>query len=359
MTRWGLRDHLGGGFFRYTVDPDWATPHFEKMLYDQALLIPVLLKAVDTLGEPRYRFVARQALDFLLGTLCRPDGACIGSLSAVDAAGHEGGYYLWRREDLDRLLNPGVRRLAGLSWGLEGPPAHAAGSLPVAARDPEAVAAELGLDPAASCALLDQARASLLAERATRVLPADTKALAAWNGLTLSALVAGARAFPGGAYRQAAGALRDYLVRVLWDGTELHRGRSDQGWIGEAALEDYAFVAQGLGDWAGLSGSAEDRALAHRLARLAWVRFYGERGWRLAKEPPLPGVPAEPALADGALPSPAAVLVAFSLDTGEADLLAWARAAQGAAAGLVAGRPFAFAGQAWTLIRWPLAAPGT
>jgi uncharacterized protein YyaL (SSP411 family) len=359
MVRWGLRDHLGGGFFRYTVDPDWATPHFEKMLYDQALLIQVLLKAADVLGEPRYRFVAREALDFLLGNLCRPDGACIGSLSAVDAAGEEGGYYLWRREDLDQLLSPGVRRLAGLTWGLEGPPAHAAGSLPVAAQDPGAVAAELGLDPGASGALLDQARASLLAERATRVLPADTKALAAWNGLTLSALVAGARAFPGGPYRQAAGALRDYLVTVLWDGTELHRGRSDQGWIGEATLEDYAFVARGLGDWAGLSDSAQDRALARRLAGLAWARFYGDGGWRLAADPLLPGVPAEPALAEGALPSPAAMLVAFSLETGEADLVAQARAAQGAAAGLVAGRPFAFVGQAWTLIRWPLVDPGS
>ena len=229
----------------------------------------------------------------------------------------------------------------------------------MAARDPGAVAAELGLDPAASGALLDQARASLLAERATRVLPADTKALAAWNGLTLSALVAGARAFPGGPYRQAAGALRDYLATVLWDGTELHRGRSDQGWIGEATLEDYAFVAQGLGDWAGLSDSAQDRTLARRLAGLAWARFYGEGGWRLAVDSLLPGVPAEPALAEGALPSPAAVLVAFSLETGEADLVAQARAAQGAAAGLVAGRPFAFAGHAWTLIRWPLVDPGT
>ena len=354
MTRLGLRDHLGGGFFRYTIDPDWGTPHFEKMLYDQALLIQVLLRAAQVLEEPRYRFVAREALDFLLGTLRRPDGAFIGSLSAVDGAGAEGGYYLWRAEDLDRLLSPEARRLAGLAWGLDGTPQHAAGALPVAARDPAAVGATLGLDAEAARALLDQARARLLAERVTRSLPADTKALAAWNGLTLSALVAGTRAFPGGPYRGAAGALRDYLVGVLWDGTDLHRGRFDSGWMGEATLEDYAYVARGLRDWAELVGSEEDRALSRRLAGLAWSRFYSEAGWRLASEPLLPGIPAEPALEDGALPSPAAVVMALSLEDGNPDLVARARAAQASAVGLVSGRPFAFAGQAWTLIQWPL-----
>ena len=350
MTRLGLRDHLGGGFFRYTVDPGWRTPHFEKMLYDQALLIPVLLRAADVLQEPRYRFAAREALDFLLTQMRRPDGAFIASLSAVDGAGEEGGYYLWRPEDLVRLLTPEVQRLAASAWGLDAAPEHAAGSLPVMAREPEQAAAELGLGPETAAGVLDQARAILLAERSTRSLPKDTKALAAWNGLTLSALIAGARAFPGGPYREAAQALRGYLVDSLWDGEELHRARSEQGWIGEATLEDYAYVASGLRDWADLVGSGTDRTLAQRLVELAWARFHDDTGWRLSAAPLLP---AEPALADGPLPSPASVVIDLSLRSGDPKLAERARAAQNAAAAVVAARPFQFASEAWLLVRHP------
>jgi uncharacterized protein YyaL (SSP411 family) len=356
MTRLGLRDHLGGGFFRYTVDPDWRTPHFEKMLYDQALLIQVLLRGAEVLGEPRYRFAARETLDFLLAQMRRPDGGFMASLLAVDAAGEEGGYYLWRPEDLTRLLSPQARRLAALAWGLDGPPQHAAGSLPMQSLDPAKAAAELGLDPEAAAGLMEQARASLLAERGRRSLPADTKAIAAWNGLSLSALVAGARAFPGGPYREAAETLRGFLVERLWDGEGLHRASSGQGWIGDATLEDYAYVARGLQDWAELAGTDTDRALALRLVGLAWTQFRGDAGWRLSAEPLLPAVPAEPALADGPLPSPAAVIMELSLGSGDPGLVERARAAQRAAAAPVAARPFQFASEAWLLIRHPLSA---
>jgi uncharacterized protein YyaL (SSP411 family) len=354
MTRLGLRDHLGGGFFRYTVDPGWRTPHFEKMLYDQALLIPLQLRGADLFHEPRYRFAAREALDFLLSQMRRPDGAFIASLSAVDGTGEEGGYYLWRPEDLARLLAPEVQRLAASAWGLDAAPEHAAGSLPVMAREPAQAAADLGLDPETATGMLDEARTILLAERGRRSLPKDTKALAAWNGLTLSALVAGARAFPGGPYREAAQALRGYLVDSLWDGEELHRARSEQGWIGEATLEDYAYVASGLRDWADLAGSDTDRALAQRLVELAWARFHDDTGWRLSAVPLLPAVPAEPALSDGPLPSPAAVIIELSLQSGDRALTERARAAQVAAAAVVAARPFEFAGEAWLLVRYPL-----
>ncbi len=353
MTQRALRDHLGGGFYRYTVDPDWHTPHFEKMLYDQALLVPLLLRASEVLDEPHYRVAARETLDFLLAQMRRPDGAFIASLSAVDGAGEEGGYYLWRREDLARLLSPEALRLVLPAWGLDGVPEHAAGALPVPARNMAKIIADLGLDQTAATALLDQGRKALLAERAGRSLPMDTKALAAWNGLTLSALVAGARAFPDGPYRGAAQSLRGYLVDQLWDGTELHRARSDQGWIGEATLEDYAFVALGLRDWAELAGSDPDLALSRRMVRLAWERFHSDTGWRLAAAPLLPEVPAELALSDGPLPSPAAVVLDLSLRDADPALASQARAVQAAAAPQILAHPFQFVGEAWLLVRYP------
>ena len=116
----GLRDHLGGGFFRYTVDPGWRVPHFEKMLYTNALLAEVYLSAARVLGRPEYRAVAAETLDFLLAQMSGSEGGFIASLSAVDQDGIEGGYYLWRDEELSGLLTPDELHAARLRWGFGG-----------------------------------------------------------------------------------------------------------------------------------------------------------------------------------------------------------------------------------------------
>ncbi len=350
MANRGLRDHLGGGFFRYTVDPDWQTPHFEKMLYTQALLASLYLRAAVVLERPGYREVARDTLDFLIAEMAGDEGAYIASLSAVDAQDVEGGYYLWRGDELARLLTEDERRLLALVWGLEGPPEHAAGLLPMREQAPADAAPGLGIDPAEADLLFEQARTKLLEARRQRDLPRDDKRLAGWNGLALSALVAGARELGEDRYRQAASALRDYLVERLWDGERLHRAVSERGWIGEATLEDYAFVARGLADWGALSGSPPDLALSKRLVKQAWGRFHRNGGWALAAEPLLPAVPSEPAFPDSPLPSPAAVLMALTLEGEDADLIARARTALEKGLPVVAANPFAFSGQAWLSI---------
>ncbi|MEA3276075.1 MAG: DUF255 domain-containing protein, partial [Pseudomonadota bacterium] len=353
MMRQGLRDHLGGGFYRYTVDPDWQTPHFEKMLYTQALLVPLYLRAATVLERPEYREVARETLSFLVGEMQGREGGYIASLSAVDAQGVEGGYYLWRPEELERLLDPLERKLLALTWGLDGPARHEAGLLPLAKLSPQQAAEKLDLTPEEGVRLLRQARAKLLAARVQRNLPRDGKQLAGWNGLVLSALSAGARAFDDDGYHSAARRLRDFLVQRLWDGERLHRAVSDRGWIGEASLEDYAFVAQGLRDWSELSGSAEDLDLSRRLVRLAWERFHDGDGWRLSEAALLPQTPAQTAFSDSPLPSPAAVLLALTLKGADADLAERARRALKSSRSVAAANPFSFSGQALLLIDHP------
>jgi hypothetical protein len=161
-------------------------------------------------------------------------------------------------------------------------------------------------------ALWSSARAKLLAARAGRRLPVDDKLLAGWNGLALSALAQGAALTRQARYREAADRLARYLGEVLWDGGELRRAVSGGKAQGRSSLEDYAFVAGGLLDYATLTGNAADRERAGRVIEAAWARHFNGT-WRLAEDELLAGRARRDAVDDGPLPSPAAVLAATSI----------------------------------------------
>ncbi len=314
MATQGLRDHLAGGFFRYTVDPAWQTPHYEKMLYTQALLSQVFLHGAKVLKRPDYVDVARDTLDFTLKVMKGREGGFIASLSAVDPKGVEGGAYLWRGDELKRILSKDELALARKRWRLEGDAVNEGGYLPVLQMGLSEAAKAAGLDPDRAKALEEQARHKLLAAHAARAHPRDTKQLAGWNGLMLSAFAAAARELGDPRYRVAAKALRDYLVNRLWDGKALHRARSDNTWVGRATLQDYAYVAAGLARWAALSGDKRDARLAATLVKQAWKRYFDGKGWRTSDEMLIPGGVSEPTLPDGPLQSPASVLIDLSLE---------------------------------------------
>ncbi|HIP53750.1 MAG TPA: thioredoxin domain-containing protein [Chromatiales bacterium] len=312
MATQGLRDHLAGGFFRYTVDPGWQTPHYEKMLYTQALLSRVFLRAAQVLERPDYLEVARDTLDFTLKGMRGEEGAFIASLSAVDPQDVEGGAYLWHGDELKRILSRDELVLARNRWRLEGSMVNEGGYLPIIHMTLKEAASAAGIDPERVAALEESARRKLLAAHALRAHPRDTKQLAGWNGLMLSALVAAARELKEPRYEDAARELRDYLVSKLWDGKALHRARNGDRWVGKAAFQDYAYVAAGLADWAVLSGGKEDERLAVTLTQQAWERFFDGNGWRSSDQMLIPGGVSEPTLSDGPLPSPASVLIDLS-----------------------------------------------
>ena len=313
MATQGLRDQLEGGFFRYTTDPRWQVPHFEKMLYDNALLAALYFKAARVLGEPRWESVATDTLDFLLARFWREPGAFIASLSSVDDQDVEGGYYLWDEPTLGGLLSERELEVARLAWGLEGAPALAAGYLPVQRREPREVASKLEVSEAEVQANLAGARMKLLAARARRVVPEDSKRLAGWNGLALAALARASRLESGERYRAAARRLHHYLTGTLWDGSRLARAEHGGNAIGRASLHDYAYVAHGLLAWAGLTGEEKDFAVARRVTEAAWRRFSTSEGWRLDEAPIIAHGAAEPLIPDQALPSPSALVLAASL----------------------------------------------
>jgi uncharacterized protein YyaL (SSP411 family) len=317
MASRGLRDHIGGGFYRYTVDPNWQVPHFEKMLYDNGQLARVFARAARVLDEPVYGAIAEETLEFMLRELRGEGGAFIASLSALDGRGVEGGYYLWDSESLESALSGEELTVARLAWGLEGPAPFDAGHLPMAVMTAGEVAAATRLPPPQVERLLASARERLFIERAGRTLPRDTKRLAAWNGLALMALAEAAKGSGDSTRLRQARQVRDYLATRLWDGKSLKRADDAGKAMGEASLEDYAYTAAGLLAWAEPEGGPSDYELARRLVEEAWRRFHSADGWSLAEAPLIPAGAAEPLLADGPMPSPSAVLLRVSLRLAE------------------------------------------
>ncbi|MDR9437642.1 MAG: DUF255 domain-containing protein [Thiohalophilus sp.] len=308
MAEQGLYDHLAGGFFRYTVDPGWQVPHFEKMLYDNALLASLYLRAAEQFDEPAYRQVGLETLAFMQQEFQRNSGGLLASFSALDDQGIEGGYYLWQESQLKQALNPGEFQVARRIWGVNGPPELEHGHHLHRADSIEFVAKALEKTPGQISTILEQARHKLLQERRQRTLPKDSKQIAAWNGLALSALVDGARHEPR--FARSASHLRNFIVVQLWDGKNLKRASGGQQQLGRVGLEDYAYVAQGLLDYAAYRDHPATRKVAGRILRQAWKYFFTPQGWLLQQQPLLKYGARQPVLPDGPMPSPSATLIA-------------------------------------------------
>jgi len=313
MSRLALRDHLGGGFYRYTIDPNWQQPHFEKMLYDNALAVSLYLQASQQLQNPRYQQVAFDTLDFMLREMTSEDGGFIASLSAVDDEGNEGGSYLWQSEELATVLSKAELALAERFW-LWLPiqeEQQTLGLLPVAIEHPEALARELKMDFE-----LLQEQQGVIGNKLyrwrlqNRSLPKDGKRLAGWNGLALSALCQAA-VLPAGARFRSAARKQLGFVQGFWSGDRLKRElNSREG----AAFAGYVYVAQGLLSCVALLPEKKS-ALLEQVAQLsakAWQLFYRSGAWRLGEKALLPVRLQRPLLEDGPLPSPSALLLKIS-----------------------------------------------
>ena len=313
MAHLGLRDHLAGGFFRYTVDPGWEIPHFEKMLYDNAVLADLYLEAGRILGREDYLAVARETLDFMRRDMWA-DGALVSSLSAVDDRDIEGGAYLWQPDELRQLLSEREFAVADAVWGISQVAELEAGNHLRRHRSLAEAARWLGQEAADVERVLLRSRDKLLAARAQRTVPVDHKLVSGWNGLALSAFARAAERFPDHDYGDTAEGLASFLSKRVTvsaeDGTVALARAEVRGMPrGNGSLEDYAYVARGLLDWARLTGDAADYARAADMARLGWERYFDGTGWRHgpALVRTLPEV--VPLTEDGPTPSPSATLL--------------------------------------------------
>jgi hypothetical protein len=301
MAARGMRDAVGGGFFRYTVDPDWDTPHFEKMLYDNAQLAVLYLRAAAVLGQPRYREIARSTLGFMRDELLDASGGFYSSTSAVDADGREGATYLWEPDELKRRLSPEAYAAARRVWRLDARRSFDAGYLP----------AEYVSPTADERRLLGDAARTLYALRRTRSLPKDDKLNAGLNGLALSAFSQAIQLDPG--FRRDADRLQRFLLARLASGGRLMKAMAHGRTLPNAELEDYAYLVQGLLDHADATGNVQSRERARQFAHTAWRLFWNAGGWKREAQPLLATLQPEAALEDGALYSPSDVLILASL----------------------------------------------
>ena len=246
MARGGIYDQLGGGFHRYSVDRVWLVPHFEKMLYDNALLVPVYLHAFQLTGNPFYRRIAEETLDWAAREMTAPEGGFFSTLDA-DSEGHEGKFSVWTADELAALLGEADARIVSAYWDVTPGGNFEGANILHVPREMDEVAAALGVAVEAVRAALDRAKPLMFAARERRVHPGrDEKVLTAWNGLMLRAFAAGAATLNRADYRataeRAAGFVLTHLRR---DGRLLRTYKDGQAKL-NGYLEDYAFLADGL-----------------------------------------------------------------------------------------------------------------
>jgi len=255
MRMGGIYDHVGFGFHRYSTDDHWLVPHFEKMLYDQALLAMAYLEAFQASREPLYAQTAREIFAYVLRDMTSLEGAFYASEDA-DSEGEEGKFYLWRKEEVLKLLGKGegefVSRLFGIrpegNFAEEATGERRGTNILHLAVPFEEAAEALQVPPEEAAGRWERARGILFDARRKRVPPLkDDKVLADWNGLMIAALARGAQVLGDQSYLEAAERAADFVwskMRVP-DGRLLHRWRDGEADFA-GNLDDYAFLIWGL-----------------------------------------------------------------------------------------------------------------
>ncbi|HKV53584.1 MAG TPA: thioredoxin domain-containing protein, partial [Candidatus Binataceae bacterium] len=273
MAKGGIYDQIGGGFHRYSVDERWLVPHFEKMLYDNALLARLYLDAGRALNEPEFLKIARETLDYVAREMTSPEGGFYSSQDA-DSEGEEGKFFLWSvgqiREVLGGEMTPLAARFFDVSdeGNFEGRNIlHRTIEVADAAR-----VFKLSEDDAA--ARIATTRQRLFEAREHRVRPGrDDKILAAWNGMMIGAFTEGYRVLGDERYLRVAEHAAGFVAARLWDGHALQRSYKDGVARFNGYLEDYALIAGAMIDLYEATFERRYLALARQYADVMLERF--------------------------------------------------------------------------------------
>ncbi|MBL7077029.1 MAG: thioredoxin domain-containing protein [Kiritimatiellae bacterium] len=349
MARGGMYDQVGGGFHRYSVDERWLVPHFEKMLYDNALLTRVYVEAWQATGNPFYRRIATETLDYVLRDMTGPEGGFYSAQDA-DSEGVEGKFYVWSRGELLAGLDSETGAVVADFYGatkkgnFEG---HNILHVPVPR--PE-FAAERGLSTDELDRAIKAARGVLLRERAERIPPlTDDKVITAWNGMMIGCMARAAAAFDEPKYIAAAGRAAAFISSDLSDDDRLRRSWRDGRAGPDGFLDDYAHMANAHIDLYEATFNATHLERAERLLDVLQREFKSGDvpGYLFAPTNRTDLLTSNRPMTDGAIPSGNAIAMTalFRLYrlTGNAELRDRAEVIQNAMAPLADKHPRSFA----------------
>jgi len=255
MRRGGIYDHVGFGFHRYSTDSQWLVPHFEKMLYDQAMLAMAYTEAYQATGKEDYGKTAREIFTYVLRDITAPEGGFC-SAEDADSEGEEGKFYLWTQEEVRQALGNDEANFVAKVFNIEkdgnfveqATGRRSGVNILHLRKTLGELASDLDLSQQDLQAHLEVIRQKLFAYREKRVHPMkDDKILIDWNGLMIAALAKGAQAFDEPEYAEAACRAADFILGNMRkpDGRLLHRYRDGQAGV-QANLDDYAFLVWGL-----------------------------------------------------------------------------------------------------------------
>ncbi len=253
MAAGGMYDHVGGGFHRYAVDEIWRVPHFEKMLYDNALLAVAYLEAWQTTGNNDFRRVVREIFDYVARDMTAPDGAFY---SATDADSktpsgrmEEGWFFTWTPEEIESILGKDRAAIIKAYYAITGSPDFEGRHIPHTPKPRQEVAADLGMDVRELSEVIETSKNLLRGERNNRPAPLrDEKILTAWNALMISAYARAGLAFDNPDDIRTAAAAAQFILDHLYMGGRLYRSYKDNQARHNAYLEDYAFFIAALID---------------------------------------------------------------------------------------------------------------
>jgi hypothetical protein len=279
MASGGMYDHLGGGFHRYSTDERWLVPHFEKMLYDNALLVPAYLEAFQITGEPDAARVVRETLDYVLREMTQPGGGFYSTQDA-DSEGEEGKFFVWTAAQIESLLGPADARIFNYCYDVTADGNWDGHTILNRPKTNAQAAKVLAIDETQLVEVLARCRQKLFEVRSQRVAPGrDDKVLVSWNGMMISAFASAAQVLCEVRYAQAARDAADFLLKTLRtpEGKLLHSYKDGQARF-NGYLDDYACLIDGLVDLYQATFEARYLAEAVALAEKMIALFHDEAG---------------------------------------------------------------------------------
>lgn len=265
MAWGGIYDQLGGGFHRYSTDPKWLVPHFEKMLYDNAQLAPLYFATYQATGQRFYKQIGEEILDYVLREMTDPLGGFYSTQDA-DSEGEEGKFFVWSKQEIKALMEEETGALVCRHFGVTDSGNFEGKNILHISHPADLLAKETGKTATEVEALLREAKQKLFLEREKRIKPfRDEKILTSWNGLMIAAFIEGFHVTRNGRYLDAATKAAEFILSDLYKEGRLLRTFKDGVGKLNAYLDDYAFLIDAL---LGLYEATSDRTYLEKAKKL-------------------------------------------------------------------------------------------